>query len=344
MDSKSIINSFFNVITDESNFTPLRGSIEITKSCNFDCVHCYLDKRVRSTISTDVIKKFISYISERGCMILQFSGGECLVNKDFSKIYLAASSLGILVDISTNGTLIDQALLDVFQSFTPNQVTISLYGASEHTYQLVTGRRGYYVKVIANIQELLKYNVNIKINIILLAQNFNELDLMVSLCDKYNLEFYIFTNLINKETGKNNDPSRINDNTILERVNFILDRKGYDSEYKRKYVENRKESFLNSGVLYPCDAGKNSFHLFSNGDLALCKLQRSHHNNIIYNNYDECFSELQVIRSEILVQNNECINCYLKCYCSSCPVKYDYMTSDNKYFCDEAKRRYNSLH
>ena len=69
---------------------PVSGSIELTRSCNLKCIHCYLGKNnpdgrnADRELNTSQWKQVIDEITEAGCLFLLMTGGEPFLRKDFS--------------------------------------------------------------------------------------------------------------------------------------------------------------------------------------------------------------------------------------------------------------------
>ena len=82
-----------------------------TKTCNLTCVHCYADaeiKRFAGELSTEEAQRMIEDLANFNVPALLISGGEPLVRPDILDLADYATSLGVRVTFSTNGTLINK--------------------------------------------------------------------------------------------------------------------------------------------------------------------------------------------------------------------------------------------
>src|ERR1700686_5560153 len=75
---------------------PLEFSIEITRRCPLECLHCYnnlpmgdLQAR-RRELSTEEHFKLLDELAQLGCLWLPYTGGEIFARKDFLEIYTDA--------------------------------------------------------------------------------------------------------------------------------------------------------------------------------------------------------------------------------------------------------------
>lgn len=148
---------------------PLKGQLELTPLCNFDCKMCYthLTKeqlRGRSLLTVDQWKDLIHQAWEAGLMSVNLSGGECLTYPGFEEIYLYLHSLGCEVLVLSNGLLLDERWVRFFQAHKPILIQITLYGGDEETYERVTGHRGFET-VSKNIRRAIEAGLPVSVNI-----------------------------------------------------------------------------------------------------------------------------------------------------------------------------------
>ena len=66
---------------------PLYAHVELTYTCNFRCIHCYLHTNTdRKELSTKQIIQILDQLAEQGTLYLALTGGEILYRKDFYEI------------------------------------------------------------------------------------------------------------------------------------------------------------------------------------------------------------------------------------------------------------------
>jgi len=84
---------------------------ELTPRCNLNCVHCYLNQHHASKeLSYEEIIEIIDILYEKEVLFLTFTGGDVFVRKDFLDIYMYAKKKGFIIEIYTNGVLIECAV------------------------------------------------------------------------------------------------------------------------------------------------------------------------------------------------------------------------------------------
>ena len=67
---------------------------------------------------------------------MYFTGGEIFTRLDFLEIYIYAKKKGFIVELLTNGTLIETKAIEIFNMYPPASISISIYGKDEESYLL----------------------------------------------------------------------------------------------------------------------------------------------------------------------------------------------------------------
>ena len=128
--------------------------IEITSKCNLKCLHCYNDSNTNLYfLQYDILKKAFKSLKDMGISIVSISGGEPLLHPDFKRIVDYNYELGILTDLTSNGTMLHILDSDIIKKI--NKIQISLDGATKETQHEIRGK-GSYDPVINNIKRLIK--------------------------------------------------------------------------------------------------------------------------------------------------------------------------------------------
>lgn len=70
----------------------------------------------------------------------------------------------MIITINTNGTLIDEAWADFFAENKPRRINITLYGASNETYERLCHYPGGFDKAVNGIRLLRERNIDVKVN------------------------------------------------------------------------------------------------------------------------------------------------------------------------------------
>ena len=162
---------------------PLSGTFELTPMCNFACRMCYVRKTAqevkahnRPLLSKEQWLDIAREARDKGMIYLLLTGGEPFVRPDFWEIYEQLSQMGFLISINTNGSLIDSSVIERLKSMPPVRLNITLYGASDETYERLCQVRGVFSKVDRAITELQEAGFSLKLNCSLTPHNAHEIE------------------------------------------------------------------------------------------------------------------------------------------------------------------------
>jgi len=107
---------------------PIVVHIDLTYRCNLRCIHCYLTGgKKQLECSTEEIKDILKQLAEAGTLYLTLSGGEIFLRKDLPEIVRYARKLHFAIRLLTNGTLIDEAMVDEIAEWHPELIAFSVY-------------------------------------------------------------------------------------------------------------------------------------------------------------------------------------------------------------------------
>ncbi|MDY6990742.1 MAG: radical SAM protein [Thermodesulfobacteriota bacterium] len=301
---------------------PLFGSIDLTYQCNLRCVHCYLgDKggmkgRPGEELSTAQWTDLIDEITEAGCLYLLITGGEPLVRKDFPLIYRHARESGLLVTVFTNGTLITDRLLDLFDELPPHVVDITVYGATSSTYEKITGVRGSYEKCLKGIQRLLDHEVNVTLKTVIMTLNQHEVFDIEDMATSYGVRFRsdpaVFPCLDGDKTPLG---FRL---TPQEAVAVELS----DAERLRQWrdVFEKFRDVPMTDDLYQCGAGRSMFHVDPYGSLRPCVMVGGPKYDLLSGSFLVGWDDvISTIGGKKAGADAHCRQCDKKVLCGYCP-------------------------
>ena len=72
-------------------------------------------------------RQSVDLLVSEGLFEAYLSGGECLLIDDFLKIYRYIKEKGVFITVFTNGSLINETVLECWKEFPPNSVEITVY-------------------------------------------------------------------------------------------------------------------------------------------------------------------------------------------------------------------------
>lgn len=316
---------------------------EITPKCNFSCVHCYLhDHHTSEELAYEEIIQIIDILYEKEVLFLTLTGGDVFTRKDFLDIYLYAKKKGFIIEIYTNGALLSDEILDVFDKYPPLLVDISLYGSCEETYKKVTGVAGAFNKVMSNIEKMLEKNIRVSLKAPVINIYYDELPQIKAISEKYGLPF---------RTGFEIFPSIDNDSSVQNYAVTLKDSLAYEfKEFDKKprtfgeEWETELVDLLKDKPLFRCKLGRASCAIDYEGKMCPCMSFRHAGERLTLENFDRLwlqFGEYPKMRAS---DDYKCLRCKAYDFCDICPAMMQFVHGDLEYveehFCKSAHARY----
>lgn len=316
---------------------PLSGTFELSPVCNFACKMCYVRKTIqevkehpRKMMSLEQWIELAEQARKEGMLYLLLTGGEPLLWPDFWKLYDRLSKMGFLIGINTNGSMINDQVIERWKENPPYRVNITLYGANDDTYEELCAAKGVCSKVKDAICKLKKAGISVKLNCSLTPYNAKDLEEMVRFAKEkevfLSVSTYMYPPVRRDEnmTGKNDrfEPE--------EAAYYHMQRYRYQKgeEAYQKYLDNILEGLteplgLDESCVDPvdgrirCRAGSAAFWVTWDGYMTPCGMMPEPKVSITDKTFLEAWKEIVEI-SEKLRTSSICEKCPDQQMCHSC--------------------------
>ncbi|OQW35885.1 MAG: hypothetical protein A4E19_15620 [Nitrospira sp. SG-bin1] len=248
---------------------PLACQWEVTCRCNLHCVMCYTDcfnepERIRQELSTVELLRIMDELAEAGCLELCVTGGEPLTRPDFFQIYERAISLGFLVTLFTNGTLITESIADRLAAHPPHRIEISMHGLTESTFEQVTLGPGSFHRCQQAIALLRERGLPLTIKSTAMTLNRHEIIAIKRYVDELGSVGYKLGEEIRPAIDGSGTPFR-----------FALQPQDLDELHRQDAQLWREACQRHLPDTSPCRSGLRRFHIDAYGVLQLCSGNRA---------------------------------------------------------------------
>jgi radical SAM protein with 4Fe4S-binding SPASM domain len=320
---------------------PLNGSIEVTHRCSLNCEHCYnnlpmSDAGARaSELSADELKRIIAEIADAGGLYLLLTGGEIFARKDFLDVYKYAKSLGFIVSLFTNGTLVTERVADALAADKPFVVEITLYGNSEQTYERLTGVRGSFARVRKAIRLLVDRGVKVRLKTVGVTHTFAEIADMNAFALAEVGAPLKFDSLINGRVdgpggaGGKRAPTalRLAPERIVELD--LRDPRRVAGWQDVAQLPNPAPTAQHRYGRYHCGGGITSYAIDPEGKLSICVLSKREQYDLRNGSFADGWQGfLRRVRAQTTERETKCTACSLKSVCGMCPAMGELETGD----------------
>jgi len=169
----------------------------LIRRCNLACQHCYsisADIDFPGELTTREIYATMDDLRAFGVPVLILSGGEPLLRPDIFDISRRAKAMGFYVGLSTNGTLIDQAMLPRIAAVGYDYVGVSLDGI-EATHDRFRRKAGAYGASLAAVRLLRDAGIKVGLRFTLTQDNAHDLPALLDLIDAEDVDKFYLSHL-----------------------------------------------------------------------------------------------------------------------------------------------------
>ncbi|HOW84481.1 MAG TPA: radical SAM protein [Candidatus Aminicenantes bacterium] len=183
LDYSSLVRALLRRAAEDRQ--PAHGTFELTARCNLACRMCYIrrapagpGREAEAEIPAAAWLDLARQAVDGGMVFLLVTGGEILARRDFFEIYEPLTRLGLVLALYTNGTLVTRDVAARLAQAPPSRIEITLYGATAHTAEAVTGVPGSQAACLRGIEALLERGLPLGLKTTLTRRNAGELEAM----------------------------------------------------------------------------------------------------------------------------------------------------------------------
>lgn len=330
------------------NTVPIGGKFELTPRCTLDCKMCYVhlnkDQLDESKeLATSDWLKIIDAALDNGLVYALLTGGECMLHRGFAEIYEHIQQRGCIVTINTNAFVLTEKHFELFRKYPPRGINISLYGASEDTYEAVTGVRAYE-RVLSNIHLLKELGIHVSISITPSRPLLPDVLKIIDFCRNEGLKYNITYSLndAREDTGRSIESFGLTAEEELNLRSQVFSHLGFTPYDNPKELQTPALQECPSeyrGVT--CKAGKCSYFVTWDGVMHPCQNMLEIGASLLENDFSSAWNQVSFASKQV-VRPAECESCELLSKCTNCYIKRanpDDPDHCNPDLCERTKRK-----
>jgi radical SAM protein with 4Fe4S-binding SPASM domain len=317
---------------------PLQVSIEVTRRCPLECLHCYnnlpmddMEAR-RRELTKEEHFRVLDELVEMGCFWILYTGGEIFARKDFLEIYTYAKKKGFLITLFTNGTIINEQIADYLAEWPPFAIEITLYGRTRETYEALTMIPGSYDRCLRGIKLLKERGLPLKLKTVATSINKHEVMAMRRFAEEeLGVEFKM-DGQINPRIDCSQSPLAVR-LTPEEVVALDMAIPRGKSEYLRLAMHDLEESPNLSQIdtTYFCGGGMNSFAINAWGEIGICVISQQETFSVRGAGIKAVWDDsLLRLRTRKRTKLTKCVHCHIQSLCGMCPANGEMENGDRE--------------
>ena len=289
---KNSLNDIEKLLKADSEVVPFELTWEITNRCNLNCPFCYIHNHVYyNDVLFETAKPYLDEMISSGLIRATLTGGECTLNKDFERIYRYLKENGVLVDVYTNGILLNNNIFALFDEYPPNRVEMTIYDSINNQ-----------PKPYENALKLKNNNINVLVKFTVTTTTLQYFKEVRAWCSTNEFSFKFDTDISDAF-----DESHTNKYQIELSEKVRLDRSRANNKSSKKDM-----------TCFSCGAGNVSYHINSNFELGLCCRDKDRY-PLIGSSFVDRYSEMKRKILKFKHQPYEgCSMCFAKPICRMC--------------------------
>lgn len=298
-------------------YIPYRVEIDVTKRCNFNCIHCAKDASSdcqEGEMSLLEYVQLIEKIAESNIPSISFMGGEPTFFGELIELAVIARTLGVKnISTGSNGWLIDRSMAKKMANLF-SSVQISLHGGTAETHDKIVDCNGAYERACNAIRLLNEYQIpSVHVSFTVMKENVNELHLVTKIVKRLGIKHLRF--LVLSPTGRGKDLAQWTNKEcykIALAISNLKDKFNSDIEITAGGFP-RIDSLTNRAMHYGCPAGRSIMYISADKIVKPCSSTK-----IVtgYLNGDRSIMDLWHSSTMVLLRKRNICNCEYSSICS----------------------------
>lgn len=317
------------------NRIPLIAAFELLPVCNLQCKMCYVRKPMSEVRKAGGLKsaewwlKLAAEAREHGLLYPLLTGGEPFLHPQIFEILSGMSKMGLQVSINSNGTLIDEEAVRKLSEYPPLRINLTLYGASEESYQRLCGDGSAYKRVHRAVELLKQYEIPVKFNASITPENVQDIEALVAYAKEQECPIEVATYMfppIRRDSSMVGKNARLSpEEAALARVRadylqndpewFVAQAARFQKFVPLEQIRFQKGSGQELGMR--CRAGLCSFWIDWQGNMTNCGMYGSASADMNGRTFLEAWQEL-VDRTAAVRYQPFCAECPNRSLCHPC--------------------------
>jgi radical SAM protein with 4Fe4S-binding SPASM domain len=316
----------WNKIQEKHQF-PLCVMIAVTSRCNLRCGHCYLLSK----------PEYNELILQAGVLQLILTGGEPALRSDLIQIVRQAAQRRFYVTLKSNGTLLDDDIVNKLWQAGLSELQVSLYHPDAKRHDEFVGLEGAHYRATSALVKFHSLGGIARVNLLIMDWNAGSLGDLIDFCEINELRYAADLRVEHRIDG-DGSPCRLRAGSEAL-ISTLADSRLYN----RLFLEG--EQYRKTASMPLCRASEDVCVIMPGGDVWPCQVLPWPLGNIRETPFDKIWLDSarreQLKKSLVWGKHDECLKCEISWACQRCPgdafLEHGNVEAPTEYDCELAE-------
>lgn len=306
--------------------------VELTDQCNLSCLHCGSKCSIQNAtkIDTELLIETLETVAEdfgASTVMICLTGGEPMLHPEFEKIVAAINRLGFPWGMTTNGTLINQAMARKLREWKLGSITLSLDGLRDKHNWFRNASYDNYQRTMEAIEALQSAGISVQVTTVVHKKNIQELEELYQEMLRLRVDSWRTINIEPIGRALDHDELMLSRNEMIYLLDFIREKRfdagktGLDVCYGCSHYLTGEYEYEVRDYYFICGAGIYVASILCNGDIYSClDIERRPEliqGNIKTDRFSKVwFRRFKEFRTDRTKQCQMCMECEERRYCA----------------------------
>lgn len=298
---------------------PATGTFELTPLCNLRCRMCYVRLTPEKVDELGGLRSAEEWLDlarqaqELGTYRLTLTGGEVLTRPDFPRILEGLAGRGMLINILSNATLIDEGVVSLLERCRPTGMRFTLYGTSNETYERLCGDPSGFDRVMRTLRLLSSTDLPYSLAFTETTENIGELEEARRVADSLSVGLSVATALVPAVRGAESEANELRV-PLEDRPDFVAFEPGVEdcAAMADGATRGPEDAFA------MCGPYRSGFYVDWNGDMEACSYMHWCRCRPFERGFAAAWEEMLGKLARVRLPKR-CLECGLARLCSACP-------------------------
>ena len=300
---------------------------ELTLRCNENCIHCgsRCGEALGEELPTEVFIGILDKVAKdfAGSLpMLNITGGEPLLRKDFFEIVNHAKQLGFSWGMTSNGTLISKDVARKLKEAGMATVSISLDGTKEY-HEWFRRSAGSFERTVEGLRNLMEQGfAEVQVTTVVTPRNLSQLDDLFRVLCEIDVDSWRLVGMEPIGRALDSPELLLSREEQLRLLRYIRDKReeGYPVTYACSHWLGYEYEREVRDWYFLCQAGTRIASIMANGDIGACpdieRRPETIQGNVLTDDFTDVWNNrFRIFRTPLSTRCEECGKCPDEQFC-----------------------------